>query len=203
MVKKLKKKSRRKQNRFVLAYKDSWSYLNESRYYFIFVVSLFFLLSLFVFLGLQNNELNKIVFEQLKEIILEFEGLNTFQTVLKIFLNNLSAAFFGIFLGLFFGIFPIMFILFNSYVVGLVARMSVDSEGILVLWQLLPHGIFELPAIFISFGLGIKLGMFVFAKNPWKELQYRFWKSFRVFLLIVLPLLFLAAIIEGILVVLL
>ena len=31
-------------------------------------------------------------------------------------------------------------------------------EGILVLWRLLPHGIFELPAIFISLGLGLKLG---------------------------------------------
>ena len=33
------------------------------------------------------------------------------------------------------------------------------------LFRLLPHGIFELPAIFISLGLGLRFGMFIFQKE--------------------------------------
>jgi len=40
--------------------------------------------------------------------------------------------------------------------------LSVGIEGYGILWRLVPHGIFELPAVFISLGLGIKLGTFIF-----------------------------------------
>lgn len=192
---------RKKQKRgLCYHYKDSWNFLKESGNYIWFVALLFFALVIFVFLGLQSNTLNQIILEKLQEIILEFEGLNTFQAIFKIFLNNAFASLTGIILGIFLGIFPVMFILVNSYIVGFVAKMSVEKEGILTLWKLFPHGVFELPAVIISFALGIRLGMFVLAKNPGKELKERFWKSLKVFLLIVLPLLVIAAIIEGILV---
>jgi len=64
----------------------------------------------------------------------------------------------------------------------------------------LPHGIFELPAIIISFALGIKLGSFVFAKEPWAELRRFVINCIRIFFFIVIPLLVIAAIIEGILI---
>jgi len=41
----------------------------------------------------------------------------------------------------------------------------VQTDGFLSLWRLLPHGIFELPAVFISLGMGLKIGMFIFQKK--------------------------------------
>jgi stage II sporulation protein M len=76
----------------------------------------------------------------------------------------------------------------------------VYEEGILVLWRLLPHGIFELPALFLSAGLGLRLGTFIFRKNKLKSLKNYLFESLRVFLFIIFPFLLIAAIIEGILI---
>jgi stage II sporulation protein M len=63
--------------------------------------------------------------------------------------------------------------------------------------NLLPHGIFELPAIFISFGMGLKFGTFLFYKEKMKKFAEFFSNSLRVFVFVILPLLVIAAIIEG------
>jgi len=84
----------------------------------------------------------------------------------------------------------------NGYLLGFVAMLSAKSQGIFILWRILPHGIFELPAIFISLGIGLRLGTYAFQK---KKVSFKNWifSSLRVFILIVLPLLIVAAIIEG------
>jgi len=101
------------------------------------------------------------------------------------------------FLGMFLGIAPVLFSLFNGYLLGFVALMAVNEQGFLSLWRIFPHGIFELPAVFISLGLGMKLGSFIFQRNKAESFKDFLWNSLRVFLLIVLPLLIIAAIIEG------
>ena len=108
-------------------------------------------------------------------------------------------------MGVFFGIYPIIGIIGNGVVLGYVFSLVIAEEGIVSLWKILPHGIFELPAIFIALGLGLKLGGFVFADKgkKFKELKKRFYQSVNAFLMVILPLLVLAAIIEGILIVLL
>ena len=103
-------------------------------------------------------------------------------------------------LGIFFGIFPLWFTLQNGYVLGFVSSISVGEAGIGSLWRIIPHGIFELPAIFISLGLGIKLGSFVFYKDSRKKFNEFLKNSLRVFIFIVIPLLVLAGIIEGFLI---
>ena len=90
-----------------------------------------------------------------------------------------------------------LFAILNGYLVGFVASMAVGSGGVIVLWRILPHGIFELPAVFISLGLGLKFGTFIFQKKILESFRRFLWNSLRVFLLIVLPLLIIAAIIEG------
>jgi len=194
------KKSVMKKKSLRVYYKDSWNFLKECRNYILFSILLFFGMSIVVFLGLQNQQINQILLEKLKEIMLEFEGLGIFQTIVKIFLNNTLASLLGIFLGVFLGIFPVIAILVNSYMVGFVAKLAVEKNGMITLWRLVPHGIFELPAVLISFALGIRLGMFIFAKNPQEDLKKTFWNCVKVFLLIILPLLVVAAIIEGILI---
>ena len=159
------------------------------------------ILSVLIFAGLQNQELNDFLMEYFKELVSEFEGLGIFPTALCLFFNNVFASFFGIVFGIFLAIPTLFFVVSNSYAIGFISRLSVDKVGFVSLWRLIPHGIFELPAVFISFALGLKLGTFVFARQPWKELKIRFVKSMKVFFLIVVPLLVVAAIIEGILMV--
>lgn len=182
-------------------YIASFNYLRDSKWYIFFVVALFLFVTVTVFSGLQSESLNSVLMDQIKEIILEFEGLNTWQTSLKIFFNNSLASFFGIVFGIFFAIPTIIFIFINGYLIGYVSSLAVDSSGLTSLFALVPHGIFELPAVFISFGLGIRLGMFFLAKDPFQELKRGIEESMRVFVLIVIPLLVIAAIIEGILIV--
>ncbi len=181
-------------------YKEVWNYLKSSKYYLLFTVCLFFVVAMLVFFGVQSQEVNQNVEKQLEQIIERFKGLGTFETIFLIFFNNVLASFLGIVLGIFFGIITLGFVISNAYVIGYVAEKSVDSAGLSILWSLVPHGIFELPAVFISFALGIKLGMFVFTKNPWEELRKGFNSSMKVFAYIVFPLLVVAAIIEGILI---
>jgi len=91
-------------------------------------------------------------------------------------------------------------IISNGFIPGFVAAITVKQEGIWSLWRLLPHGIFEMPAIFISFGMGIKLGTFIFEKEKKKTFIEYFKKSMLVFFTIIVPLLVVAAIIETILI---
>ena len=114
-----------------------------------------------------------------------------------IFLNNAQSSFMGIVLGVLLGIFPVIATIANGFILGFVASLSVDSEGFFVLWRIFPHGIFELPAIFISFGLGLKTGTFVFQKKKFESFKNYLYNSLKVFLFIIIPLLIIAAIIEG------
>ena len=65
----------------------------------------------------------------------------------------------AIVLGIAFGVFPLVTAIVNGYLIGFVAREAVAQEGLFVMWQLFPHGIFELPAVIFSIGIGMKIGM--------------------------------------------
>ena len=136
----------------------------------------------------------------MREIVSKTEGLGTLDMILFIFNNNVKSAFFGLMFGILFGIFPLINALFNGLVLGYVFKLAWGISGVNDFWRILPHGIFELPAIFISLGLGLKLGMFFFTKNWKKELKYRFYSSLKAFIFVVVPLLVVAAIIEGFLI---
>ena len=81
--------------------------------------------------------------------------------------------------------------------IGLISSLVTREAGFSSLWMLVPHGIFEIPAIIISFAIGIKFGAFIFCDDKLKEFKFRLNNSLRVFFFIILPLLVLAAIIEA------
>ena len=115
-------------------------------------------------------------------------------------MNNIQSSFLGVLYGVVFGIFPVVSAMVNGYLLGFVAAKSVEVEGVFILWRLFPHGIFELPALFLSLGLGLKLGSFLFQKNKIESLKDYLINSLRVFVLVIIPLLIIAAVIEGILI---
>ncbi len=91
-----------------------------------------------------------------------FENLNVPGKILFVFLNNLLVSFLSIFLGAVLGLFPIFAALVNGFMVGIVAGTTIESEGAgYLIAGIAPHGIVELPAIFLSIGLGLKFGYLI------------------------------------------
>ena len=182
----------------VQQFKESLLYLKESYKYFY--VSIFiFIISAVV--GFTNSSRFSFIDDLLKEIISKTANLNALELTFFIMQNNMLSALLALAGGIFFGIMPIFNAISNGVVIGYVMSKSYQIAGASILFRLVPHGIFELPAIFISLGLGIKLGFSIFTnKNKGKEFLRRFYNSANVFLMIVIPLLIIAAIIEGLLI---
>jgi stage II sporulation protein M len=134
----------------------------------------------------------------LEEIIGIIEGKGLFEITWMIFSNNMKASFIAFVSGILLGIFPLVTAVVNGYLLGFVAREVVVEEGIFVLWRLLPHGIFELPAVFFSIGVGLKIGADLIKGN--KKLKYNFKEGLRFFVFVVFPLLLVAGVIEGFLI---
>lgn len=176
-------------------YKECWSYLKESRNYFLIITAVFLISGFIGFL--YPVFLIEFIKKFVEEILTKTEGMSFIQLFIFILENNLMTAFVGLLFGVFFGLFPLLLAFLNGYIIGFVANFSVASAGIFSLWKLLPHGIFELPALIISLGLGLKLGMFIFAKNKKKRFLYDLKNSLRVFVFVIIPLLIIAGIIEA------
>lgn len=180
-------------------FKEALSYLKESSNYIIITILLFIISG---FLGFfyrsELTFLNKVI----AEIVIKTQGLNSIEMIFFILQNNLQSSFLAVILGIAFGIIPIINSIFNGTIIGYVLGLAYDIGRISEWWRLLPHGIFELPAMFISISLGMKLGFSIFLSKKLraKEFKRRFYNAMNVFLMIVIPLLIIAAIIEGLLI---
>lgn len=119
--------------------------------------------------------------------------------MLGIFLNNAFVSLLFLVLGLVLGIFPVLLIAFNGYVVGVIAHIAAQERGMaFIVLALLPHGIIELPMVFLSAGIGLRLGHQVFDALIGRptEIKKEFKEGVRFYFSWILPLLFLAAVIE-------
>jgi stage II sporulation protein M len=190
-----------KKKRDVLDFRHQWRnarvYLKES---LGFVYLAFAVFAASALIGFFNAEKFSFINVLLMDILKQTEGLNGIELTFFILQNNFQSALFGLLLGVFFGIVPVLNAIVNGIVLGYVSNFVVAEVGAIELLRLFPHGIFELPAIFISLGLGIKLGFAFFSSNRKKEFKRRFLEGINVFLMIVVPLLIIAAVIEGILI---
>jgi len=193
-----KKRGKKSNNNFLRnQYKLSWNYIKESKNFIYAIIGIFLLFALFGFFVSASPELEEAIMGFLKNLLEKTKDFNQWEMTKFLFLNNLQSSFMGLLLGVVFGIFPVLSSMINGYVLGFVSSKVVEAEGIFTLWRLLPHGIFELSAVFISLGLGLKLGTFIFRKKKMESFKDYLWNGFRVFLFVVIPLLVIAAIIEG------
>ena len=190
----------KKKFNFKEEYSESWKFLKLSKNFIFVAIGIFLIFGIIGFFIPAPEEISLKIFEFIQELLAKTQGMNQRELVGFIFLNNLQSSFLGLVLGIFFGIFPFLALLSNGYILGFVASISVELGGFSSLWRLVPHGIFELPAIFISSGLGLKFGSIFFQKEKLKSFKEYFYNSLRIFLLIIIPLLIIAAIIEGILI---
>jgi len=133
--------------------------------------------------------------EQLAE---RFRNLGALAFIGRIFLNNLVATYLVSCLIVLFGIVPAFSAAANGVLVGWVLAVTPELSVFDAVAGLLPHGVFEIPAVTIAWGIGM-----------WRGIGYRFSARFaggilqrwrmanRVYFLIVVPLLLVAAVVEG------
>ena len=178
-------------------YKKSFNFIKESQKYIYVIIFIFILFSLIGFFTQPDPELKQKILEFVKKLLEKTNGMSQIELIIFIFLNNLQSTFTSLIGGIAFGILPFLASISNGYLVGYIGKIAVEKQGISALLKLFPHGIFELPAVFISLGLGLKISSFIFQKQKIKSLKEYLTKSLKIFLLIVLPLLIIAAIIEG------
>ena len=178
-------------------YKLGWKYLVESKKFIYLTVGIFLFFFFLGFFVTPSEEITQSIFKFIQELLEKTDRMSHFELIKFIFFNNVQSGFFGLILGTGFGLFPLFATITNGFLIGFVSSFAVSQGGFFVLWRLLPHGIFELPAIFISFGLGLKLGSFILYKEKMKTLKTFFISSLKVFFYFVIPLLIIAGIIEG------
>lgn len=157
------------------------------------------------------------VFEEIEKVVQSIQSQPTFlNAFVSIFLNNLFATMMIILLGaLFFGIYPFSAMLMNGMLLGTTLYVASHDSGqnpwAIFVQSILPHGIMELPALFMAAGLGIHLGMAVLRRvlsvfssermqasiAEWKRIRSRLVPN----LTAIVVLLFLAAVVEAALII--
>ncbi len=173
---------------------------------FSFLAFLFFLFALAGFaVSVQNPELAGRAFDSLRQSYESkgfFNASSNFDLFILIFLNNIAAAFFSLAAG----VIPFFFlsalaVIANGFFLGVIgAVVLAQGKGVsTVILSLLPHGIVELPAFFYASSLGIYLMQNISRKIIGRPVKLRavFKNSLRSFIVIVLPLLLLAAFLEA------
>ena len=185
-------KFRKKTEGELKKYKELWKFIKDSRI-FIFTILGLFLISCFAgffYPEIYADALMKVI----KELLEKTEGMNFSQLLAFILYNNLKTSLLGLLLGILFGIFPMIVGVINGYLLGFVFNNVYMANGLKEFWRILPHGIFELPAFFLSLGLGLRLGYVLFFKS--KEFKHNFKMCLQIFVYIILPLLLVAGLIE-------
>jgi len=176
-------------------YKTYFKYIRKNRKFIYSILILYFASAFlgYLFPSLFQTYINDLI----KNILGITKDMNIIQMFVFIFQNNLKTAFIGMLLGIGFGIFPLLLTFFNGYVLGYVSKLAINKEGGFVLWKLLPHGIFELIAVFLSFAFGLKLGyVLLTSRKKKKEFIKEFSIILEIFVYVIIPLLLIAALIE-------
>lgn len=89
------------------------------------------------------------------------------QGSVTLFWHNFRAAMGMVVFGAALGLFPLLGITLNGFVVGIVLALALTEGQLLVfLVGILPHGIFEIPALIIAAGAGLYLGWGPL-RRPW------------------------------------
>ena len=166
-------------------------------------ITLLALFMLSVYLGyvwaVNNPELSERLIKDLFESFVFIKDLPSVVIFLMIFVNNAVKSLISMLLGLFFGIIPIMFVISNGFILGMVSGVVSKDVGIWrVMLMLIPHGILEIPAVLIACSYGLRLGLAIIKKlrgirvNLTDELK----RALSDYIKYVVPLLLIAAFVE-------
>jgi stage II sporulation protein M len=174
--------------------RNIWSYVLLTAA--LFIASL--IAGLLASIELANTNLEELK-QALQPLIQTLGVFGPIAFLFVIFLNNAIKALAAIVLGVFAGIPPILFILVNGFMIGLVVSALQSSMGYgIVVASLLPHGIIEVPLLVLASALGVSVGKeslrYLLRKQSSIKIQLR--HGMRVYLKWIVAGLFIAAVIE-------
>lgn len=136
----------------------------------------------------------------LADFVKLFAGMSPFQLVGAIFLNNALKTFSAIVFGIFLGIIPMIFLLANGVALGVALSLSAQARGLgPSLLAIAPHGIIELPAVFLGTSIGLMIGhhsMLRLSGRSATPFGTEVLNGIRYFFTVLAPLLLLAALVE-------
>ena len=187
-------------------------YIKENLRKHILITSIFFVVTgIMVFFAIRS-----LPEETLREMYLMIGGMFDEKNVANsdgtlsfwgIFLNNVRAC--ALTIGI--GLIPFLFLatvsmFFNSALLGMIlaaaSGISGESAIMLLVKYILPHGVFEIPAIILSGAIGMKLCAFLCRKIFRRAKGEKFFEHIKgcvgAFVIYVIPLLLIAAFIESI-----
>ena len=180
--------------------KEALKYLSYLKGYILFV-SLMFTIS--TLMGYWYSSLDPSFANQtsadMGELFAIIEALNPLAIMLIIFLNNSIKCLIALLLGIGFGLIPLVFVTYNGFLIGTIFLIIGRLEGLLyVLVAIVPHGVIELPMVFISAAIGIQLGHDLLNTLVGKKADIKkdFKKGTSFYVNWILPLLFFAAVVE-------
>jgi len=137
-----------------------------------------------------------------KALLIYFSPLQSstqLQVFIKIFLNNYISTLLSLLIGLCFGLGPVLFLLINGYAMGnLVAYASSKVSAYTICLAILPHGIFEVPAVLLASSYGLWWGVKNYRKMR-HNVSFRetFHLPLKRYLHFVVPLLVVGAFVEA------
>lgn len=104
------------------------------------------------------------------------------QGILILFWHNLQALLLITVLGLALGVYPAFAMLFNGLIIGVVGALSVQNSSLAVfIAGILPHGIFEIPALIIGAAIGLRVGigpLVARPRSPFASPSNRTWRGY-------------------------
>lgn len=175
----------------------------ELSIYFFLTLCTFLLLTIFTtYLFGQNPELTQTL---LAQVVDKFQGImeNGEISWIQLLINNLQASILGVLVGLVpFLFLPLLGIFSNAAVLGLVFSTIVTATPLwkIIIFGILPHGIFELTAVFLCYSMGISicwnLSKKIVGHKQHENMKGLLQNCLRVSVLIVIPLLIIAALVE-------
>jgi len=143
--------------------------------------------------------------EAFQVVVDNYRGLTGGKLFFTILLHNVVATIFLLISGVIVGIIPTFAIGTNGFVLGVVYRQTAEAMGYSkAALKVLPHGVFELPALLIAASYGLWLGVMAIRRMRVKEstlLRFHIEHAFRRYFTVVFPLLVVAAGIETTLIV--
>jgi len=144
-------------------------------------------------------DVGNMVVSNFKEEVSPLKELSPVGLMMGIFANNAFKCLIVIVLGLALGIAPLVFVLANGLILGIVIGVTLKSTSLLyVLVGVVPHGVIELPMVFVSAAIGLKLGVDMLRALLGKNVNVvdKLVESLMIYLVWIFPLLFLAAFVE-------
>jgi stage II sporulation protein M len=187
-------------NKKIPGLKDFLGYVYDLRWYILVIMVIF---AVFAAIGytvaITSPSFTDQTISEVKDQVGPLKETSALGLMLGIFENNVIKCFLVVVFGLALGVAPLLFTVANGVVIGIVVGATIGRTGLLyVLVGILPHGIIEMPMVFISAAIGLKLGCDVLRaldqrKVPlWKDIK----EGLLIFVFWVAPLLFVAAFME-------